>query len=324
MLLLPLVLLAINHHWIYSQIGTLDPWIYAGYQMHPARFWQQAPTAYYGSRVPWVLFGWAVHRVFGVEQSLYVQALTLFYVSTLSLYYAIQRIFANAVAAFAAAFLLGTNTWFLWAIGWDYVDGPMIALVLLGFAALAGAAFGQRWRIASLLWGATAAATVGLFTPNLVIVLPIQIAVFLGVNYFGQGRSISRVFALWVAGFVASLFLMCLSTWALGGQFYFFTAQASASISLLQSLDRIPLWTVWIGSAPWLLLPAFGLLASLILIAVRGPAVVRSLSRGERQDIVLNEGRLSRSGCIVCPCVHRLHAHGGDAPRYAGVFVSRQ
>ncbi len=292
LILLPLVLLAFNHYWIYSTIGTLDPWIYAGYQMHPARLWSIFPTAYYGSRVPWIIFGWAVHRVADVEPALYIQALTLFYLSTLSLFYTVQRIFARPAAAFAAAALLGTNTWFLSSIGWDYIDGPMIALILLGFAALSGAALGQRWRTAALLWGATSTATVSLFTPNLIIVLPIQMAVFAGLNYLGARRNIVRVSLFWLTGCVVSFFLTCLVTWALGGHFFFFAAQANASIVLLQHLDRIPPWTQWIGIAPWLLLPAFALIGSLIVLVVRGPAAARRLSSGQRDAALVREGKL--------------------------------
>jgi hypothetical protein len=300
LIILPAMLLVFNRAWVFTSTGTLDPWIYAGYQMHPTRLWHEFPTAYYGSRVPWILFGWTVHRIAGPEASLYILALTLFYVSTFSLYYAIRRTFDNAIAGFAIACLLGTNSWFLWAIGWDYIDGPMIALILLSLAAITGTAKGRRWRVASVLFGAATAATIALFTPNLYL-LPIFAGMFLGLNYFGSRRPILTVALLWGAGFVMTFLALCLATWALGGTFLFFMAQVGASFNLLSLRSAMPSWSAWFWSAPWLLVPAFAFLTSLALLAVRGASVLSALRRDDREPAISVGGNLLviAAGCVV-------------------------
>lgn len=292
LVILPAVILAINRSWLFAREGWLDPWIYSGYHVHFATLWRDFPSAYYGARMPWTLIGWIVFRMAGgVEAYLYILALFLFYVSTFSLFHTIRLLFGSPLAGFVAACLLATNSWFLWSIGWHYIDGPMIAFILLAFAALSEAACGRRWRLASVLFGASVAATIALFSPNLVLV-PVFAGVFVALNYLGQRRPIGRVGLFWISGFIGAMLAMCVANWSLGGWFLFFAPQFQVAPGLLSLRAGMPQWEHWFWSAPWLLFPAFSFLASIAILVARGPTAAARLRRGDTAPAFRNENIL--------------------------------
>jgi hypothetical protein len=302
LIVLPALLLAINRSWVFAQAGWLDPWIYSGYHMHLASLWREAPNAYYGARLPWTAIGWIAYRIAGVEAYLYILAMLLFYTSVFSLFYTIRSLFKSSVGGFVAACLLATNPWFLWSIGWHYIDGPMNASILLSVAALTSAARGKRWRPASVLWGAAFASVVALFSPN-VVLLPIFAGMFVALNYLGLRRPLARVGLLWAAGFAGATLVMCFANWSLGGWFFFFAPQFEAAIGLVAARTPTTLqpWSVWAWSAPWLFLPAFGLLASVAVIALRGRSVVWRLRAGEADTELVEQAHLLTlaAACLV-------------------------
>ena len=150
--------------------------------------WDAWPHEYYGSRVPWNVLGFIVHRFFSPGTSLIVLALLLFYASAYSLLYAIYALFKNASAGFIAACALGTNSWFLLAIGWNYVDGPSIACTLLSIAALVATAHGSLSKTSSAVWGVLSAALVALYPFNLILI-PVELLLFLGIDRLANRRA---------------------------------------------------------------------------------------------------------------------------------------
>ena len=273
---LPLILLSLNDFWLFGTLGSIDPWLYTGYHLHLFDLVRAYPDVYYETRIPWNVLGWAVHAVAGPKTALYILRLLLFYASTFSLFFAIDLIFRNPLAGFISACLLGTNTWFLWAIGWDYVDGPSLACLLMSFWALAGAAHARRWRLAASLWGAATAALMTLYI-MLVVLVPLEILVFVLLNRLAQRRSLLQAGAFGILGLVCAMLVMGLINWRLGSNFLFLLPQIAAiSAVAANRYEYAHPWTDWIGS-PWLLVPASAMLASAVLVIARGPRAIRHL-----------------------------------------------
>jgi hypothetical protein len=273
----PLLILAVNTSWVFPPVGWLDPWIYSGYHMHFKMMWDSWPNEYYGSRVPWTVLGFVVHRFFSPGASLIVLALVLFYASTYSLFYAIYGIFKNAAAGFVAACLLGTNSWFLLAIGWNYVDGPSIACTLLSVAALVATTHGERFRSGSLFWGALSAVLIALYPLNLVFI-PVELLLFLGLDRLANRRASVRLAALWSAGFAGATFAMGLANWSAGGKFDFI-GPTIRDLHLVTPAGTnyiyvVP-WRNWLPEATWLLVPAIAFAASVAFVIARRETIVR-------------------------------------------------
>ncbi len=303
LLLFPFALLAVDRSFVYAGAGLLDPWVYAGYHAHFASMWHFAPGVYYGTRVPYTALGSIIYSVAGAEPSLYILALLQLYAASFSLFFTIQLLFRNSVAGFIAACLLATNSTFLWAIGWKYIDGPSIVCMFLSFAALSAAARARHWRTSTVLWGAAMAGTAALYVAWLVL-LPVEIVAFILLNALGSRRPARLVALLLFGGMATGVVLMGLLNWGLGGPFNFFQPTLALMFDLASPAQRAQYyapWHTWIWSATWLLYPAFAALASIVLVAVRGGPVFRALARREPHEVSANDAGLIAlaTACIL-------------------------
>ena len=177
---MPWLLLLLYRHWPYAAL-LHDPWLYLGHAIDPwdmfvkingdyhARF-------YYTSRLSIIMPLAAAHAVLPALVANFVVRLALFEVSVLCVFDLLRRRIETETGLLTA-FILGTNYFFLDAIGRDYSDGFAIAYML---AAMWGVSFaGGSW--GGLLAGALAgASTVALVTANLayVILTPIPIVYY--------------------------------------------------------------------------------------------------------------------------------------------------
>lgn len=274
---LPLILFAVNDTWIFSQLNTTDPWIYAGFHLHLPDFLRTFGNTYYASRLPWTVAGWLLHNSFDDEHALYILHFIVFYLAVFSLYVAIRTIFANAAAACAAALLLGSHSYFLHAVGWDYVDGPSLACSLAGIAAMASAAIQRHWRLAALIWGAAMCAMVSLYI-LLAVIVPVQIGLFLLLNRLRGRRSILAAAAWFTTGGGAAMLCMSLINWQLGGPFFYLGGQIRilSAMADYRYTENLPL-AQWVGKAPWLLLPALTFCFSCAYVLVRSLSVLKKI-----------------------------------------------
>ena len=251
--LLPFILLTINDTWIFSDVYGIDRWIYSGFHLHLPEFLKAFGDTYYASRVPWTVPGWLLHSALADAHALYVLHFAVFYLAVFSLYFTIRTIFANAAAACAAALLLGTQSYFLYAVGWDYVDGPSIAFLLGSFAAMASAAIHRRWRLAAVMWGVATSLAVSTYI-LLVVFVPVQIAMFLFLNRFRGKRPTLAVAALFFLGGAIATLCLGLINWLLGGHFLYFLAQINRiPIAASKRFKYYQPFEQWAWSAPWLL-----------------------------------------------------------------------
>src|SRR4051794_23944621 len=103
LLALPFVVLLVNDSWTFLQpISTIDPWVYTGYFFNLHQHLNVFPNTYYGSRLPWLLLGNAVHSVFAPATATIVLRLLLYYGGTVSLYVIVRALWHNRTAALVA------------------------------------------------------------------------------------------------------------------------------------------------------------------------------------------------------------------------------
>jgi len=272
----PLFLLAINNSWVFPPTSWIDAWIYSGYHLHIGRLLQDTPSAYYGSRVPWTVLGWVIHRVASPEMSLYALALLLVYASTFSLFYVIYTLFSNGAAAFIAACLLSTNSFFLFAAGWNYVDGPLIACIFLSLAALVEAARGRYWRTAAVLWGAVTAAMLAIYLIN-AILLPIEILIFAALDRLAFRRLSPSIALRSVLGFAGALVAMGFANRMVGGSINFLAPTLAVLGAITPSATKdvyYEPWNEWLPSASWMILPGIITIASVAFAMVRSKSIL--------------------------------------------------
>jgi hypothetical protein len=279
--LLPFVLLAINDNWIFSKPLFVDRWLYSGLHLHLPLFLKAFGDTYYASRLPWTVIGWLLHSTFDDATALYILHFAVFYLAVFSLYAAIRTLFANAAAACAAAFVLGTHTYFLAAVGWDYVDGAALSCMLAAIAALASASVRPRWRLAAFLWGVAACAMVSLYI-LLVLLVPVQIGMFLLLNRLRGNRPVLPA-AIWFAvGGVAAMLFFGLLNWLLGGPFLYLLNQISVLATVAHNrYNYYEPFVDWALGANWLLVIAITFTFSCAYVGLRFKSVAKKIRLGD-------------------------------------------
>ena len=87
LLVFPFILLLANNGWIFpnAYIAIFDDWIYLGYFLNFAQyvklFDQPWDMIYFGSRLPWILPGYALYHIFSPKLANYILHLSFFYAS---------------------------------------------------------------------------------------------------------------------------------------------------------------------------------------------------------------------------------------------------
>jgi len=266
LLAFPFVLLLVNDSWSFLTPSLwVDPYIYEGF------FWDLKKNLllhkaalefpYYSSRLPWLLMGNAAHSIASPDTANLILRLSLLYVSVLSLYAVVRMAWRNGLAALIAALVLGANTAFLWSIGWDYVDGPGITLILLTLALLTRAATSDSWPVALWLSGVVAATTVSV-NIFLVVVMPSLLVWYLLVNARRSKHRVDQSVACMIIGGLSGIGVFGLVNMHLTGDFNYLQAQIDAA----RTIDASAYDTNAFSTAGWLVVP--GLAAFLSAVAL--------------------------------------------------------
>lgn len=264
--LFPVVLMLINDSWVFSVPSQwIDPYFYTGYFLNLRRFLNIFPDVYYGARLPWLLLGFLTHSIFSPLAASYVLRLILIYLASFSLFVTLYLTFENVVGSVVAALLLSGHTYFLWAVGWDYVDGIGIALILMSIASLTLAARTDYGRSALILAGIWQFAMVNTYI-ILFLLIPFQLWWYLSV----AGRRPRRAWfesLLWLAtGWIVALVALCGVNYALSGRLLFFLPQLKMA---LQIGGNPGAWKApnygWVLNATWLLFPAISVVAGTVI-----------------------------------------------------------
>jgi hypothetical protein len=298
LLILPILLVWINYTVIFVKPIGIDTFLYSGFHLHLREFLSSRfADTYYATRIPWNALGYVAHRLFDTEHAIYAEHIFIFYVAAFSLYSAVSTIFANRSAAFAATMLLGTNCWFLLAIGWDYVDGSYVACLLLSLAMMAKAAFGPRWKLAATIWGVAVALTISLYI-LWVILVPIEIGMFLGLNRLGQRRKVYVIALLWIFGAATAMACMGLISWLAGGKFLYLLPQITAVPFVVSNRFNydVPL-SRWLWQAEHLLVPGAIWLFSAVWAVQNARSTLRKLQSPESEVDVNSRLWIA---CVFC------------------------
>ena len=152
----PILLAFLNSNWIFTPATDFlpDPWFYFAYFRYFYMYAPEFPSNihYFVERLTWNVPGYYVYQLFPPLLANYVLHLTVCYIALFSLYGTLRILF-NERVALISALLLGSYPWFLRAVGWDYVDGIGIALILLLIYILTIAGRSKRWRFYFFLAG---------------------------------------------------------------------------------------------------------------------------------------------------------------------------
>jgi hypothetical protein len=142
----------------YSPPGTLDPWMYTGYFTNFRYLVNRFGLRYYPSRLPYVMFGVLMYKVFSPLAANYLINVAILGADVFSLYAILSRHTGRGIAS-VSVIALACNPCLIASVSWDYPDGPAIAFLFLGFwmlfappnrmkASLATALVGAFWALA--------------------------------------------------------------------------------------------------------------------------------------------------------------------------------
>jgi hypothetical protein len=289
----PLLLMLVNDSWVFGNpfSGTIDDHIYTGYFFNLRQYLNAFPSAYFGTRLPWILVGSAVHALTAPEPASYILRLVLWYAAAFSLFSIIRLLFADNFAALIGTLLMVTHTGFLSAIGWDYVDGPGIVLILVGTALLTAAARSRHWRAALIGAGAAQASMVTnhLF---LALVVPVQLVWYLVIDRRLSRHSIAAGLACLSLGALGMIGTLGGVNRALSGSFFYLSPQLAAGAAFVQTPASSALHDrSWLRRATVLVFPRAA--------AAAGPWAPRDSSWVRRATWLVLPGVAAAGGVIV-------------------------
>jgi hypothetical protein len=278
--LLPAAQALLDRGWLFDGPGR-DPWIYYSYFRFARIYLAEDPDLYYGSRLSVILPGYLLRHLLPAVAAQLALHLTL-YGCALAAFYFTARVVAGRRGALLASLLLGGQTYFLWAIGRNYVDGFGITYLLVALAALtAAAASPRRWRRRALL-AAAGAAAVALVSANLfyAVYLPLLAACFMVLDRRLGRESAERrtgwrgllAAAPWAAAGGAAAFAGYDAAgwlWGHGDRFYLApTLRFLWGFSREPSIFKHPFAT-WGAHASWLVFPLIVLGGTVAVLARR-------------------------------------------------------
>ena len=282
LLLLPAVVTIAVPDWMYSLTHAIDAWVYHGFFHHLETYASTMfPPTYYGTRLAWIVPGYVAYHVFSPATAAVILHLTFYCTAVWSLYSIVRRIAGSSGAVFSAV-AFGLYLPAIRALGWDYVDGAVIAYTLLTLALLlASLEANSRWlTLASgVAAGAMLHSNIGaaFMFPSIVIwFLPERSNVW-------PWRSLFTQLLWWGAGIVACTAILIVVSVSVGGNWDFFMA----SFRWMIQQRLVNPWDVtgfsWIAMAPWFFLPAAVFLASLVVWLV--PQRRQALTAGGHRAI---------------------------------------
>ena len=267
-----MVILRLDTTWLFgyatSPFGFIDPWVYFGYFLDLTQHLRTFKGAYFTTRLTWTVPGAIVYGLFTPVVATYALHLALFYGSILSLYFLLKATVSHR-AALLATVLMAFHSYFLWSIGWPYIDGAANTYALLTLAASTLAARSRnanRWIFVVGVFAAMA-----IYCQFFLIVFS---PVVFGFYYFARRKfGNQRNVAEWgpfAWGFAAVTILFGIFNMAVNGRFLFFINSVGTAAKLVINHNPYNDSTYrWLSGATWLVLPAVVLVGALICLKQR-------------------------------------------------------
>src|SRR5579859_5917153 len=116
----------------YSAPGFLDTWIYTGYFTNFHYLVNRFGLLYYPSRLPYVLFGVLMYKIFSPLAANYLINVAILSADAFALHAILSRHIGRWIAVVTTV-AFTCNPYLISTLCWDYPDGPAIAFLLLGF-----------------------------------------------------------------------------------------------------------------------------------------------------------------------------------------------
>jgi hypothetical protein len=271
-LALPALVLWHRDDAIFTPPWFTDPWFYLGYFRDLVELKRNlVPDAYFGSRLSWILPGYAVHTLFRPLVANFILHVGVHSVAALS-FFAILRRTVGVRIAFLSAMVFSLHPWLWLATGWDYVNGPGIAYCLLAMAALTGAAKRTGGGRSLVLAGAAMAGMVYAHFLWLSFI-PLLLAYYAGLVWAWRPapwRRLALVGAGWLAlGFGIVTVALGAANYAIAGNFWFYGLSWNAARRAAEVFTAAPgIWDAH-GLVPWLWFPLMAAAAAVILLPFR-------------------------------------------------------
>ena len=267
----PFLLLTINPNSFINPNGNgyIDPWLYTGFFLSLPDHLIVFADSYYGTRLSWLLPGYALHQVFSPLTANYILHIGFFYL-LLSAVYSLITAGVNRTTAFIVTLLVAWNPQVIAAISWDYVDGAVITYFTVALLCLEKASSSvQHWKRWSVAAGAAMAC---MFTANLVAAFLLPICGLFLLLRVSLARWRTTVVILLVAavGAVAAIAILGYANWQLGGRWLFLAPSvnwATAHMFLPSPWDVEGV--AWIADAQFLVIWAAASLAAVLKLASR-------------------------------------------------------
>ena len=137
--LIPLLYLAINRSFGQNQAGDIDTWFYFGVAKS---FWYHLGhdfhNDYYETRLPYIIPAAIIFAIPSERLASLILSYLVYCTCAFSLFYVLCRHISKPTALLATM-LLASDLFFMRTVGWQYVDGGVLAYGSLAFAALTAA-----------------------------------------------------------------------------------------------------------------------------------------------------------------------------------------
>jgi len=276
----PLVFLAVNRTWIYTETGFSNAWVCVGYYLHPQLLFERMPTIYKGSRVLHMALGWLAHRWLPVTTAIFVHKTGLFLAGYFCAFGLLRRLFRNDLAAVAGAAWCLTMGLTLYHLSWDYVQGTCIVLTLAGLWAQARMREARRLWVWQMLAGACFVGAVWTYL-LVAIVAPLVFALFVYGLPRWRWRDLFAGLGWAALGGVVMTVAQAVISVGLGGPFGFFLAQLTKATTFVDEDWTQPLERWWSG-AFWL--PYFFMVGGLAVLGIWKGAKFARADSAERPE----------------------------------------
>ncbi|MGZ4357345.1 MAG: glycosyltransferase family 39 protein [Gaiellaceae bacterium] len=252
---------------IYNNATWLDPWYYTGLFVNFHFLHGTFTSAYYPTRLPWLIPGRAIFAVFPPTAAYLVLHIVAGATAVGSVYLLVRR-FLGRAAGFVAAALVASSPLAYHALYRDYVNAGELTYMYVGMYLALGARAGRRPRLAMAGAGFFLSAAVATHFLSAVFIagLVVPYAILFRPK---ATTTLLRDAACFIGG-CAGLFMACgVYSVASGGPFNFL-APALASAGQLNLSGYRRHGVSWVLSDPWMLVPASAVATIVVLLAKRG------------------------------------------------------
>lgn len=249
LLILPWLLLINNDAWIFDYHVMIDPWFYFGFFIRFKQLLEAYGDTYYASRMGWILPGHIAFKIFPPLVAQYLLHVGFYYLAVVSIYLLLRRTVGYR-SALLASVMMGCHSWFLVAIGSNYVDGAGIAYYSSAAFMLILAAQEARWRFFLFLGGVFYGLAI-YSNFSWLFLAPSLIFYYLFVNFKHQKNFVIHSGVFFILGLIATTVSLGSIAFATNGKFLFFLPSLIYLLSAVSSYKST--WD-WLPVSFWLML----------------------------------------------------------------------